>query len=104
MAPQQVEIHYPVGVAGENELSGIATLGNVMGYGDNDDASQASHISQSGRKRPVCPRVYVRLLDHLATFHNEGHLLHVFDVGEGVAIDGNDIGELSSFEAADLVR
>jgi hypothetical protein len=44
------------------------------------------------------------LLDHLATFHNEGHLLHVFDLGERVAIDSNNVGELSSLEAADLVR
>ena len=55
---KQIEIHCPVGIAGENELPGISTLGNVMGYVDNDDASQASHIRQSSRKRPVCPRVF----------------------------------------------
>ena len=57
ITPQQIEIHCPVGVVGENELPGIPTLGNVMGYVDNDDTSQASHIRQSSRKRPVCPRV-----------------------------------------------
>ena len=55
---KQIEIHCPVGIAGENELPGISTLGNVMGYVDNDDASQASHIRQSSRKRPVCPQVF----------------------------------------------
>jgi len=50
------------------------------------------------------PRAGGALLDHLATFHNEGHLLHVLDVGERVAIDSNNVGELSSLEAADLVR
>ncbi len=57
IAPQQIEIHYPVGVVGKNELPGISTLRNVMGYVDNDDASPASHISQSSGKRPVCPQV-----------------------------------------------
>jgi hypothetical protein len=36
----------------------------VMGYVDNDDASQASHIRQSSRKRPVCPRVFLISLTH----------------------------------------
>ena len=43
-------------------------------------------------------------LDHLATFHDEDHLLHALHVSDRVAIDGDHIGELSSFDVADLVR
>jgi len=73
---KQIEIHCPVGIAGENELPGISTLGNVMGYVDNDDASQASHIRQSSRKRPVCPQVlYIRIRSVVPDSRRAGFLL-----------------------------
>jgi hypothetical protein len=39
---------HPVGVAGENDLSCIASLRNIMGHVDNDYGRQPSHEKNSG--------------------------------------------------------
>jgi hypothetical protein len=40
---QQVEVSDAVGIIGQNDLSGVATLRNMMGNVHDDDARQAGH-------------------------------------------------------------
>jgi hypothetical protein len=56
---QQFEISDAVGVVGQNYLSGVATLRNMMGDVDNNDARQAGHEKKVSEMIPPKDKVLV---------------------------------------------
>ena len=50
---QQVEISDAVGIIGQNDLSGVATLRNMMGNVDDHDARQAGHWKKISDNDPA---------------------------------------------------
>ena len=48
--PQQIEVNVPLGVGGQDELTGVGTLRNVVRYINADHSGETSHV----KKVPKC--------------------------------------------------
>ena len=65
-------------------------------------------LRESGRRRPGEYATAVRLFPqfifyHRSALHHEFHMFELGDVGQGIDLDGNDVGELAGFDRTDAI-
>jgi toxin ParE1/3/4 len=65
-------------------------------HGSRDIESQVLRVS-------LPTELFCAVYIHFAALHNEGYFFHHSDIGQWIAIDGYDIGELSGLDGADVI-